>query len=197
MSERGGTEILIYAADTDGLFSRITAVLSQQGLNVVDAGIITTRDNHILDTFHVLEESGAMVEGDRRIDEIQSALLREINATGRDEWHISRRQPRQYKHFPIKTHITFILDEHEQRTIMELITADQPGLLSRVGRAFSDCEVKLQNAKIVTFGARAEDIYYITDKNDLPLSKPAQFECLEKRILEYLDTEAKQTDTLF
>ena len=186
VSERGGTEILIYAADTDNLFSRITAVLSQQGLNVVDAGIITTKDNHILDTFHVLEESGAMVEGDRRIDEIQSALLREINTTGRDEWHISRRQPRQYKHFPIKTHITFTLDEHEQRTIMELITTDQPGLLSRVGRAFADCEVKLLNAKIVTFGARAEDIYYITDKNDQPLSKPEQFECLEKNILKYL-----------
>jgi [protein-PII] uridylyltransferase len=188
VTERGGTEILIYAADTDGLFSRITAVLSQQGLNVVDAGIITTKDNHILDTFHVLEESGAIVEGDRRIDEIQSALLKEINSTDRDEWHISRRQPRQYRHFPIKTHINFTLDEHEQRTIMELITADQPGLLSRVGHAFADCEVKLQNAKIVTFGARAEDIYYITDKNDQPLSKPEQFECLEKKILKYLDT---------
>ena len=197
VTERGGTEILIYAADTDGLFSRITAVLSQQGLNVVDAGIITTKDNHILDTFHVLEESGDIVEGDRRIDEIQSALLKEINATDRDEWHISRRQPRQYKHFPIKTHINFTLDEHEQRTIMELITADQPGLLSRVGRAFADCEVKLQNAKIVTFGARAEDIYCITDKNDQPLSKPEQFECLEKKILKYLDTETEQTDTLF
>jgi len=188
VTERGGTEILIYAADTEGLFSRITAVLSQQGLNVVDAGIITTKDNHILDTFHVLEESGDIVEGERRIDEIQSALLKEINATDRGKWHISRRQPRQYKHFPIKTHINFTLDEHEQRTIMELITADQPGLLSRVGRAFADCEVKLQNAKIATFGARAEDIYCITDKNDQPLSKPEQFECLEKNILKYLDT---------
>jgi [protein-PII] uridylyltransferase len=197
VTERGGTEILIYATDIDDLFSRITAVLDQQGLNVVDAGIITTKDNHILDTFHVLEESGDMVEGDRRIDEIETALLKEINSTGRDEWHISRRQPRQYKHFPIKTNIYFTPDEHEQRTVMELITADQPGLLSRVGRAFADCEVKLLNAKIVTFGSRAEDIYYITDKNGQPLSKPEQFECLEKKILKYLDTGTKQTDTLF
>ncbi|MCK5481436.1 MAG: hypothetical protein KAJ06_09820, partial [Gammaproteobacteria bacterium] len=61
----------------------------------------------------------------------------------------------------------------------------------------ADCEVKLQNAKIVTFGARAEDIYCITDKNDQPLSKPEQFECLEKKILKYLDTETEQTDMLF
>ncbi|MCK5481121.1 MAG: [protein-PII] uridylyltransferase, partial [Gammaproteobacteria bacterium] len=197
VTERGGTEILIYAVATDGLFSRITAVLDQQGLNVVEAGIITTKDNHILDTFHVLEESGAMVEGDLRIGEIQAALLKEINSTGREAWHISRRQPRRYKHFPIKTHVYFKRDEHDQRTIMELITADQPGLLSRVGRAFADCDVKLLNAKIVTFGARAEDIYYITDKNDQPLSRPEQFKCLEQKILKYLDTETEQADTLF
>jgi [protein-PII] uridylyltransferase len=195
--ERGGTEILIYATDTRGLFSRITAVLDQQGLNVVDAGIITTRDNHILDTFHVLEESGGMVSGDLRINEIQTALLKEIDSTGRDEWHISRRPPRQYKHFPIKTHIYFKLDEHDQRTVMELITADRPGLLSRVGRAFADCEVKLLNAKIVTLGSRAEDVYFITDHNDQPLSKPEQFECLEKTLRKYLDTEPEQTDMLF
>ncbi len=197
VTERGGTEILIYSTATDDLFSRVTAVLDQQGLNVVDAGITTTKDKHILDTFHVLEESGNMVEGDLRISEIQTALLNEINSPNRDEWRISRRQPRQYKHFPIKTHVDFKRDEHDQRTIMELITADQPGLLSRVGRAFADCEVKLLNAKIVTFGARAEDIYYITDKNDQPLSKPEQFECLEKKILEYLDTESDETVTLF
>ncbi len=94
IAERGGTEIFIYAADTDNLFSRITAVLNQQGLNVVNAGIITTKDNHILDTFHVLEESGDMVESGLRTAEIETALLREINSTKRGEWHISRRSPR-------------------------------------------------------------------------------------------------------
>jgi [protein-PII] uridylyltransferase len=138
-----------------------------------------------------------MVSSDQRIDEIQTALLKEIDSTGRDEWHISRRPPRQYKHFPIKTHIYFKLDEHDQRTVMELITADRPGLLSRVGRAFADCEVKLLNAKIVTLGSRAEDVYFITDHNDQPLSKPEQFECLEKTLRKYLDTEPEQTDMLF
>jgi len=197
VTERGGTEILVYATDTRGLFSRITAVLDQQGLNVVNAGIITTRDNHILDTFHVLEESGEMVSGDRRINEIRTALLNEIDSTGRDEWHISRRPPRQYKHFPIKTHIYFKLDEHDQHTIMEIITSDRPGLLSRVGRAFADCDVRLLNAKIVTLGSRAEDVYFITDHNDQPLSKPEQFECLEKTLRKYLDAEPELTDMPF
>jgi len=41
--------------------------------------------------------------------------------------------------------------------VVELITADRPGLLSRIGRAFQASGVRLQNAKVATFGARAED----------------------------------------
>ncbi len=80
---------------------------------------------------------------------------------------------------------------------MELITADRPGLLSLVGRAFAECEVKLLNAKILTFGSRAEDIYYITDLNDQPLGKPEQFEQLEQAIMKHLDARTEQTDMIF
>ncbi|MGB5441094.1 MAG: [protein-PII] uridylyltransferase [Gammaproteobacteria bacterium] len=196
IAERGGTEVFIYAVHADDLFSRVTAVLNQQGLNVVSAVIISTKDGHILATFHVLEESGDMVEGRLRTSEIETALLREINTTTRGEWHISRRTPRQYRHFPIKTHISFKTDEHDQHTIMELITADRPGLLSLVGRAFAECKIKLLNARIVTFGSRAEDIYYITDQNDRPLGKPEQFERLEQAITKHLEARTEQTDMI-
>ena len=188
-TERGGTEIFIFAPATTGLFSRIAAVLDQLGLNVVDAVISTTADNHILDTFKVLEDSGKPVEGARRIEEIHSALLDEISGKGRRTWTISRRPPRQYRHFPVKTHIEFKLDELDQRTVMELVTSDRPGLLSRIGRAFADCEIKLLNAKIATLGARAEDVYYITDRNDQPLTETLISACLTKAIHKYLDDE--------
>jgi [protein-PII] uridylyltransferase len=188
-TERGGTEVFIYAPAEDGQFSKVTAVMDQLGLNVVEAGIITTSDNKMLNTFHVLEESGAAISNDLRIEEIQTALLDELETEDRDSWNVSRRTPRQYQHFPIKTHIEFKPDGDDQRTIMELITADRPGLLSRIGRAFSECEIRLQNAKIATLGARAEDVYFITDRNNRPLTDPAQFACLEKAIHRLLDQE--------
>jgi len=186
---RGGTEVFIYAPAEDGQFSRVTAVLDQLGLNVVEAGIFTTPDNKMLNAFHVLEDSGATISGERRIDEIQTALLNELDTDGRDSWNVSRRTPRQYQHFSIKTHIEFKPDGDDQRTIMELITADRPGLLSRIGRAFTECEIRLQNAKIATMGARAEDVYFITDRNNRPLTEAAQFECLEKAIHRLLAPE--------
>jgi len=189
-SARGGTEIFIFAPAETGLFSRIAAVLDQLGLNVVDAGITTTADNHIMDTFQVLETSGSPVEaGSQRIEAIRTALLDEINSKGRNSWKISRRVPRQHQHFPIKTHLEFKQDQLDQRTVMEIITADRPGLLSLIGRAFADCEIKLLNARITTLGSRAENVYYITDRNNQPLTNSLITECLKKAIHKYLDEE--------
>ena len=188
LTERGGTEIFIFAPAEAGLFSRITAILDQLGLNVVDASIFTTQDDRALDTFHVLEESGAPVSGEQRREEIKSTLLEEINAKQRRTWQVSRRTPRQYKHFPIKTHLDFKLDSIDRRTVMEIITSDRPGLLSRIGQAFADCKIRLLNAKIATLGARVEDVFYITDQHNQPLTDAAKIACLEKAIHKHLDT---------
>ena len=69
---------------------------------------------------------------------------------------------------------------------MELITPDHPGLLSQVGRAFTECGMRLLNAKIATLGSRAEDIFYITDRNNQPLEDSEQYECLEKSLRKHL-----------
>jgi [protein-PII] uridylyltransferase len=189
-TERGSTEIFIYAKAMDELFTLITAVLDQLALNVVDAGIITTADGHVLNTFHVLETAGQPVGSDLRAEEIRLALVEEITAGDRSEWHVSRRMPRRNRHFPIKTHIAFKPDELDRRTVMELITPDHPGLLSQVGRAFTECGVRLLNAKIATLGSRAEDIFYITDRNNQPLTDDAQCNCLEKSLRKHLGAEA-------
>jgi [protein-PII] uridylyltransferase len=189
LTERGGTEIFIFAPAMEGQFSRITAVLDQLGLNVVEAGITTTQDSKALDTFHVLEESGSPISGDQRLEEIQSTLLNEFDAGHHKTWNVSRRTPRQYKHFPIKTHLEFKLNSLDQRTIMELITSDRPGLLSLIGQAFADCNISLLNAKIATLGSRAEDVFYITDQHNKPLTDDSKIKCIEQAIHNYLDTE--------
>ena len=84
----GGTEIFIFAPSGEGRFSQIAIVLDQLGLNVVDAGIITTADNYILDTFQVLEDSGKPVTDRARLTEIETSLLDEISHEGRGNWKI-------------------------------------------------------------------------------------------------------------
>ncbi|MEJ1411402.1 MAG: [protein-PII] uridylyltransferase, partial [Candidatus Sedimenticola sp. (ex Thyasira tokunagai)] len=100
---------------------------------------------------------------------------------------VNRRIPRQLKHFSIPTRIDFALDANNLRTIMKLETDDRPGLLSQVGYAFVDCKIRLINAKIATIGAKVEDTFFITDRENRPISEPSQLQCIEKSIHERID----------
>jgi [protein-PII] uridylyltransferase len=67
------------------------------------------------------------------------------------------------------------------------VASDRPGLLCRVGRAFTECGIQLQNAKIATIGARVEDIFYITDANGNPLHDPQRFVELREALVRHLE----------
>jgi [protein-PII] uridylyltransferase len=184
-THRGGTEIFLYTQDQDHLFAATTTALDQLGLTVVDARIVTARSGYTLDTYIVLEESGETISDGYRIAEI-AATLRQQLLTGTLDTQVTRRARRQLQHFPITTEISFRQDSR-QRTVMEIICADRPGLLSRIARAFTVCGVRLHNAKIATFGARAEDIFFITDMDNRPLCDEARFTCLRDTLTRSLN----------
>ena len=185
--ERGGTELFIYTRADDTLFERTTALLDQLGLDIHDARIFTSRNGYALDTYLILDESGTPIQGDFQTQEIIEALTQAFDNLSAERPRVTRRAPRQFRHFKIPTNISFSADEPNERTVLELITGDRPGLLSAVGRAFTDCGIRVQNARIATFGSRAEDMFYITDTANQPLREQSQFDCLRTQLREYLD----------
>jgi [protein-PII] uridylyltransferase len=48
------------------------------------------------------------------------------------------------------------------------------------------CGVRLQNAKIATFGERVEDIFYITDIDGRPIRDTLTLECLHTTLTQAL-----------
>jgi [protein-PII] uridylyltransferase len=183
---RGGTELFIYCRDQDDLFALTTSLLSQQGLNIVNARLETADTGYALNSFLVLEEDGRPVEDPGRIEDLQGKLRYAISHPDDSDARVSRRIPRQLKHFSTPTRIDFAPDGGNLRTIMKLVADDRPGLLSQIGYGFAACGIRLVNAKISTIGAVAEDTFFITDKQDRPLSEREQFECLEQAIRERL-----------
>ncbi|HLA74681.1 MAG TPA: [protein-PII] uridylyltransferase, partial [Gammaproteobacteria bacterium] len=186
-----GTEVFIYTRDEDRLFAVTTSTLDQMGLTIHDARIITANNGFTLNTFIVLEETGAAIQGAHRIAEIADTLKQQLLNTDHRAAQVTRRARRQLKHFPLPTQVVFTPDERNQRTVLEVVTADRPGLLSSVGKAFMKCGVRLQNAKIATLGARAEDIFFITDMHNRPITHEADLARLRDTLIEYLDRKTE------
>ncbi|MDP2226278.1 MAG: [protein-PII] uridylyltransferase [Moraxellaceae bacterium] len=183
----GATQIFIYTRDMPNLFAATVAALDQMHLTVLDARIITARSQFSLDTYVVLDENGATIRDTQRIDNIRETLVRTLSQPDKFPEIVHRRMPRMLKHFDLKTDVTISNDIVNQHTIVEVITLDRPGLLARIGRLFMDSGVVLQNARIATLGERAEDVFFITDKQRQPIADPLLCEQLANRLREQLD----------
>ena len=105
---------------------------------------------------------------------------------------MTRRASRRSRAFTVPTQIYFRDDPDRDRTVMELITADRPGLLSTVGDIFRKRGILVETAKIATIGERAEDIFYVTDRDHRPLTDPALFHQLRQVLTRALDRMQKQ-----
>lgn len=101
----------------------------------------------------------------------------------------SKRLPRQLLHFDVPTTISFEFNEASNQHIMSLQTLDQPGLLARVGQVFLQQNIEVHAARITTLGERAEDMFYISDRNDAPLSD-AMLATLKEALIASLSVRA-------
>ena len=187
-ASHGGSEILIIEEDRDDLFAITTWVLDHLALNTLHARIETSDTSTTINSFIVLEENGEPIAEGMRMQEVQQRLteslatLDAIPATG------TRRIPRQLRHFDIETRIGFSQDSANHRTVLHLETADRPGLLAMIGLVFSECSIRLMNAKIATIGEQVDDSFYILDRNDRQIEDEEQQERIRQRLLHYLQT---------
>jgi [protein-PII] uridylyltransferase len=181
----GGTQIFIYAPDRPHLFADIAATLDLMNLDIQDARIMTSSASDFsLDTFIVLEQDGTSIgDNSERLFEIQHKLLLEIQ-NPHDSPLPNRRISRQLKHFQMPAEIIVSNDMDKQRTVVEIVASDRPGLLADIGRCFRDQKLTLLNARISTLGDHIEDVFFVVDENNLPLMNSEVVEKLQRQLKE-------------
>ena len=184
----GYSQIIIYMKDRVALFAATTAVLEQLNLNIVDARINSSEGPYSISSYVVLDEQGQPLGVDpARKERVRKRLIEELDDPEDYPDIIHRRTPRQLKHFAFPTEVTFSNDTINQRTVMEVITPDRPGLLARIGQVLLEHRVRLTNAKIATLGERVEDVFFITDEHGKPLSDPNVCQALQQHMSKMLD----------
>ncbi|MEZ5564371.1 MAG: [protein-PII] uridylyltransferase [Gammaproteobacteria bacterium] len=182
-----GTAVMVYAPRDLYTFATVTAVLDELGLDIADARIIRLGNGFSLSTYVVLENDGEQIEDGERRDQIRYRLEQAISADEESTFKVTRRPPRQVRMFSTPIHVSFAADETNDRTVMEIVAGDRPGLLCQVGQVLRRHQVAIQAAKILTVGERAEDVFYVTDLPGAPLT-PELCEQLKESLAEALDS---------
>ena len=172
--ERGGNAVLTCMPHTRQNFARTTALLDQLGLNILEARITPLDGGLSLDTYLVMEDTGTPIADRHRVQEIEQHLWRVLQHPETDPPAVTRRPPRQVRMFSTPTQITFSDDAVQNRTILELIAGDRPGLLSEIGKVLLAERVDIVTARIMTIGERAEDVFSVVDERGQPLAEDAR-----------------------
>src|SRR5262249_51909687 len=121
-----------------------------------------------------------------RKNEIERAVWRSLQRPEDSPFAVSRRVPRQARMFNTPTQIQLNVDERNRRSVLELTAGDRPGLLSDIGKVLVELHLQLHDAKIMTVGERAEDVFYITDFDGRPLGATAA-QTLREKLMQALD----------
>ena len=164
-------EVFVHSPDRDGLFAAILATLDRLGLGIHQARVLVGPRGTVFDTFEVLPADGYACREPAEIE----ATLCEALAGQLDKVRTSRRaMPRQLRHFRFAPRIEFGATPDGRHTVLGLVVPDRPGLLSDVAHVLRAQGLRVHDARIATFGERAEDIFQISDERDLPLTDEAQ-----------------------
>jgi len=182
-----GIEALLYAPRAKRTFAHATALLAELGMTIMDVRIVSLANGFSLDTYIFSELDHRTEIDEARLQKIRRTLTRILASSDDSAVRVTRPVPRQVRMFTTKTVISFDQDETNGRTVMELVTGDRPGLLSTVGRVFIDLNIDIETAKILTIGERAEDVFYIVDRNNAALSSEA-CEVLRDRLISSIDS---------
>ncbi|MEN7342061.1 MAG: [protein-PII] uridylyltransferase [Pseudomonadota bacterium] len=165
--------IMIYTPHIQHTFAAATAALDVLGLSVLDARIEPIKNEFSLDTYIVAKDGGVAFERDE-ITEIRARLA--FITERKDDFlpQVTRKIERRQRMFETPTRISFRANDDSGRTPMELVCADYPGLLLTVGQILIKCQTYINSAKIVTIGERAEDVFYLMNDQEEPLTKEQQ-----------------------
>jgi [protein-PII] uridylyltransferase len=193
-TERGNTAVFIYEEDKNYLFAAATTLFERLGLTVLDARVFTSEDGMSFDTYIVREADGEPITERSRELEVRQTLVKRLKEPEKAIYPVNRVPRRRLKSFPIPPTVMFQTDEPNNRTVMEVITADRPGLLSRIGWALAGSAANVKNAKIATYGERAEDIFFLSNAAGEPLT-PDEQAAVQEKILKALQPSPSKSGT--
>jgi [protein-PII] uridylyltransferase len=164
-------EVFVHSPDRDGLFAAILATLDRLGFGIHQARVLVGPHGTAFDTFEILP-ADTYASGDTAT--VAETLRRALEGALEQVRVSQRAVPRQLRHFRFPPRFEFGVTLDGRYTVLELVAPDRPGLLARLAQVLRLQRLRVHDARIATFGERAEDVFHLSDENDEPLTDGAR-----------------------
>jgi [protein-PII] uridylyltransferase len=187
---RGYNIVKICTWDRAGLFGKIAGSLSAAGLNILSAQIYTRTDGIALDTFFVNDARNGNLAAPEQHGKFAELLEKVLSGENIDVPALIARQItnrpvyQAYAGERMPTEIYFDNEASETRTLIEIETEDQLGLLYAISRTFAELSVDIAGARIVTERGAAIDIFYVRELDGGKILWPGRIRLIEDKLRE-------------
>lgn len=187
--EKGCTEIIVVAPDEPGLFAKICGVLSANLLNILSAQVSTWGNGVAVDQFQVQDLIAEKILHSPRLtklaEELRNVLEKKMEVA-------NLLQARAFPLFPkfysprYASRVEIDNETSDFYTIVEVYTADRPGLLYQIARRFFELEINIEKAKISTKVDQVVDVFYVQDLSGGKIREEEKIRRLKEEILNEL-----------
>ena len=166
---RGSTQLLAWGDDRPKLFSHLTAALAGANIKVLSAHAYALRDGRVLDEFHISGERDEPVVESRQINRLRKRVQNVLDGGQPPPISLPLRPDVLMQALPVR--VRHFEAAAKLITAIEVVAADRKGLLADLAMAIAGLDIDLRGANISTFGEKAVDVFFMTDRLGNKLSE--------------------------
>ena len=186
----GITELTVYAIDHPRLLAIITGACAAAGANIVGAEIFTTTHGRALDTIAISRAFDRDDDELRRAERVAAHIVRALKGEIALPDVIASRvaQNAPIPAFAVAPGVMLDNTLSNKFTVIEVTGLDRPGLLYELTTALGKLNLNIASARIVTYGEKAVDVFYVTDLTGGQILNASKQSAVRRRILEIFET---------
>jgi [protein-PII] uridylyltransferase len=191
--EQGHSEVTIVTWDRYHIFARVTGAFAACNLSILKADIFTRLDDIAIETFYVSTERLEAVTDPRDRAAFEKILYQAMSMEQFDfPKAFAKRtvKPRFPIYDPSDLPTAVSVDQRASRThtLLDVQTADYPGLLYRIACAIADSGLDLATARVTTEKGAALDTFYLTDTKGQKIESEETLQKLIEEVRKWIQT---------
>ena len=160
---KGCSELTIFQNHRKNIFSYIANIIDNLNINIVDARIITLKNNQALDTYLLLDSEGKFIKDKYTLKFLKEKISDVLVNSNHKINKITKKQTENIASF--KNFVNIDITRKSTDILLEVSTLDHPGLLSKICESLDSCDLMVKDAKISTLGEEANDIFVLVPAN--------------------------------